>query len=241
MADMYQNGTGELIYDGNQRLSVVAQQLILLLNRYQDGQGFYREDSESISDEDIRTAILKATHPEFLIGTHDDSDIYGVDKGGFLQLLKSIGVVLAPCYQNLFGEDYVQPLDVVMSITKDTESNLRGVAYEEAMTCSRMRPGEFGGYGCYVTDKVSLHTNTADASRFGAPLDRALRGEGDETPENVLARMLSTVLDTVNDLDVRKQLARCLLTGVALATVEDAIVNHPGADETKEELQHVGQ
>jgi hypothetical protein len=219
MADMYQDGTGTFEFEGEPKLSIIAASLMRLLATYDDNTGFYRQESQSIDDGDIRDAILDVLLPDYPESGN------ALDAEPFLELLVSKGFMLAPSYQELVRSDYAQPLDVALAIKNDPESNLRAVSYEEALYCSKPRAGEFGGYGAFMSDLVVLHCSTTQAIQSTEYLDRALRGHGNVTAETVVSGAITEIFGRILDPLVRERIARSLLIGEALVMVEDSIVN----------------
>ena len=228
MADNYQDGTGTFEFEGEPKLSIIAASLMRLLATYDDNTGFYRQESQSIDDGDIRDAILDVLLPDYPESGN------ALDAEPFLELLVSKGLMLAPSYQELVRSDYAQPLDVALAIKNDPESNLRAVSYEEALTCSKMRAGEFGGYGAFMSDHVVMHASTALAIGTAEHLDRALRGKGDDKVQTIVAGAITEIFGRILDPLVRERIARSLLIGEALVMVEDSIVNDRDLPEPEE-------
>lgn len=219
MADMYQDGSGTMEFEGSEpKLSKVATALIQLIPTYRNLAGFFRVDSQSIDDGDIRESILAAmlpNHPE-PGGAMEVEEV--------IQLLENHSVQLAPSYQKLIRADYAAPFDVILAILNDPDSNLRSATYEEAIYCSEPQPSQFGGYGAFESGHVVMHCSTTHEIQLAEALDRALRKQVDDTPETVVAKILMEIFGRIIDPLVRRRIAKSLLTGHALKMVEDSLV-----------------
>lgn len=220
MANMYQDGSGALEYEGGQpKLSQIAMGLLNLIQTYPGVTGFYRQDSQSIDNGDIQEAIMAAVLPDY---SERGSQL---DAADFLELLSQKGVALGKSYRELILMDYAAPFDVVLAISGDPDSNLRATSYEEAIYCDKPRAGEFGGYGAYFSNRVGMHCSTAQAIQSAESLDRALSGQGEDTAESILARSVNELFGRILDPSLRELLASKLLIGEALDSVNDSVCN----------------
>lgn len=56
-------------------------------------------------------------------------------------------------------EDYM--IEVLQRFIKRSEGKLKYITLEGAYTCSKMRPGEFGGFACFITEDDAKVAGTA--------------------------------------------------------------------------------
>lgn len=116
----------------------------------------------------------------------------------------------------------------MIAVADDEASNLLQVQYEEANTCDKMRLGEFGGGGVFYSRYVDFCQFSGAGVQFAEQLHNAIRDAKRDEVLALVVRQTAKVLNAIRDPDLRDQVAREVLKGDALATVEDGIVNEDG-------------
>lgn len=245
MANNYTDGTGALVYNGDPRLSPVSQLLMKHVHQYHDGSGFYLEEGAYVSPEDVAADLID--HAITLLDSNDApeySDLrrqlahikdrqldYGHETAQrFPELLRQAGVAVNDMLDRALRDQATHPLDYVIAVIEDPQSNLRSTRYQEAFTCDKQRLDEFGGAGVYWSRHVDFAQSSYGAVQFAEKLDAAIASQDEGAVTDVIAWRINEVLNAIRDSECRERVARELLKGTVLDLVEDGIVNRDGED-----------
>lgn len=239
MANNYQDGTGSFVFEGEPKLSPVSTILMNHITQYQDGEGFYLEEGAYISISDLAVSLI-----DYAIDcVKDDASkkrlMLKLDKAkkdcveckhtAFQKLpglIRRAGVSINNMLEQAIQNESSHPIDFVMSVVDDRDSNLLSVSYEEAYTCSKKRLGEFGGVGYFYSRNVSHLASSHEVVSYGAELEQAILIQDMPTIRNVVSRQITMVVNAIRNPSIQAQVAKALLCGEALDMVEDGITNN---------------
>jgi hypothetical protein len=240
MADNYNDGTGTFVFEGERRLSPVSQVLMANIHQYEDGTGFFLEEGAYVSPVNVTADLID--HALTLVS--DDTpkkkklrrqlekvrgDHHNHDACEQLpDLLRKAGIKVNDTLECALRNESSHPIDYAMAVVDDDESSLAQVSWEEAYTCSKMRPGEFGGGGVFYSRLVDHSQFSGATVQFAQNLHNAICDGNHDEVLSLVARQLANVLNAIRNPDLREQAANELLKGEAMRTVEDGIVNQEG-------------
>jgi hypothetical protein len=247
MANNYTQGTGAFVFDGEPVLSPVSKILMDHVRQYDHKSGFYLEEGSYVQPEDVAVSLIdyalslikdevsSRTLKQKLVKARNECEGYKEKAFQILPiLLREAGVAVNETLAQAIREQTTHPIEYVLAIVNDKDSNLLSVSYEEAHTCSKMRPGEFGGAGYYYSRNVNFVSSSQHAFYYGGNLDTALVKSDMHEIRKIVSRQLAHVVDAIRDPDIRTREARNLLAGDALLVIEKR-------DETKPVPGNLGE
>lgn len=148
-------------------------------------------------------------------------------------LLREAGVPINDALAQAIIEEVSHPLDYVHAVIDDKDSNLIACSYQEGWWCDKLRRGEQGGLGSFYSRHAHFAVNSYLAVSYGADLDKALDKKDLPSITAVVSKLLAKSVEAISDPDIRFQVAKKLLAGEALHTVEDGCVSQMDGDEGK--------
>ena len=246
MANNYTEGTGALIFDGEPKLSPVASILMSHIHQYDKeyAQGFYLEDGAYVSSEDLTVSLIdyalglikddaskKTLRHKFGKMKKECAEYKHTAFQKLPDLLRKAGVPVNDMLAGAIRDQVAHPLDYVHAVVDDKDSNLLAVSYEDSYRCDKMQLGEFGGVGYYYSRNINFVSSSSQTVSYGADLDKAIVDRDMPAITALVSRQLAKVVDAILDPDIRYQVAKKLLAGEALHTVEDVVASQVDADD----------
>lgn len=250
MANNYTDGTGTFVFDGEPKLSPVSTILMNHIHQYDKeyAHGFYLEEGAYVSPEDLMESLI-----DYALGLIEDDATrkklkHKLEKAKkecleykhkAIQklpiLLREAGVPVNDALAEAIRNETSHPLDYVHAVIDDKASNLLATGYQESYTCDKKRIVEFGGMGCYLSRNVHFVSGSYQTVTLGADLDKAIADRDMPAITALISQRIAKVVDAIRDPDIRHQVAKKLLAGEALTTVEDGVVSQVDGDDREPE------
>ncbi len=245
MANNYTDGTGAFVFDGETRLSPVSTILMNHIHQYDKeyAHGFFLEEGAYVSSEDIAESLIDYALSLVKDDVSKESLKRKLEKAktecsehkhkAFLKLpilLRQAGVTINDALAEAIANEATHPIDYVLAVIDDKDSNLLAASYEES-DGDKMRLGEFGGVGYFYSRNVHFVSSSSQTVGYGADLDKAIANRDMPTITALVSRQFAKAVDAILDSDIRYQVAKKLLAGEALHTVEDGVVSQVDGDD----------
>lgn len=250
MANNYTEGTGAFVFDGEPKLSPVSTILMSHIHQYDKEYqpGFYLDEDAYVSCEDVVKSLIGYALKQLKNDAENKTLKLKLEKvkaecsqfeyeafQKLPDLLREAGVSVNDTLAEAIRNEATHPIDYVLAVIEDRESNLLAAAYEEAYRCDKLRLGEFGGVGFYYSRNVNFISGSSQGVNYGADLDKAILNQDMPAITALVSKQLAKVLDAILNSDLRQQVAKKLLAGEALHIIEDGVTSQVDGDEKQPE------
>jgi len=121
-----------------------------------------------------------------------------------------------PFFENIDNCDFddTPSLEILfnLAIRFDDGHGLKYIEFEESWYGSKLRHGDFGGGGTFISRDVTFNMNSHEAAHFAQPLSTALSSGNLEQATTHLLSEVNWLLGTIRDTDIRQKVRQGLIS-----------------------------